>query len=208
MNATLRVEGDKIVKTTVEEFDRYVDWDDIKGDIEGDDWTGEAPWEHSDGWEHEVEKTSHWDHEDRTESYTYYNTGGWYDPKGFIIVDDDDVIKWGCVGPTGCSKQVRFEAIARAKRKATEQLVKWYENGWYVYCAFAKYGDYDSSLGGIYGDSWADYVKECVEDCRHEVADQLEQDDYIVEGRPEVKQYSQVDAFKDRIRRNLNQWIV
>ena len=56
MNATLRIEEDKIVKTTVEEFDRYVDWDDIKGYIEGDDWTGEAPWEHCDGWEHTFDK--------------------------------------------------------------------------------------------------------------------------------------------------------
>ena len=205
MNATLRIEENKIVKTTVEEFDRYVDWDDIKGDIEGDDWTGETPWENSDGWEHEVEKTCYRDHEDRTESHTYFNRGGCYGDKGFIIIDDADVIDWGCVGRSGCSKQVRFETIARAKRKATEQLVEWYENGWYVYVALAKYGDYASSVGGIYADAWDDYLKGYVEECRREVAAQMEHDGYIVEGKPAPpKPYSRVDAFRDRIRRNLS----
>jgi hypothetical protein len=192
-----------VTETTVTETERYVDWDDIKGEVEPDDWSGETPWENCDGWDHEVEKTSHWDHEDRTESHTYYSSGR-YSEKGFIIVAGHNHY----AGPTGCSKQVRFETIARSKRKATEQLVNWYENGWHVNCAIAKYEDYVNSVGGIYDDAWGDHSRECVEECRHEVAAELEKDGYIIEGRPEQKQYSRIDAFKDRIRRNLNEWSI
>ena len=205
MNATLRIEEDKIVKTTVEEFDRYVDWDDIKGYIEGDDWTGEAPWEHCDGWEHTFDKDGYWDHDDKRDHYSYVNRSSREGGSGYIDVDDDDVVKWGCVGPTGCSKQVRFEAIARAKRKATEQIVKWYEDGWHVNCAIAKCGDYISSIGGIYDTSWGEHSHECAEECRREVAAEMERDGYIVEDQPAPpKPYSRVDAFRDCIRRNMN----
>ena len=200
MSTEKTVVGDKIVTTTVTEDDKYVDWDDIKGEAEPDDWSGETPWESCCGYDHETENTCYRDHEDRTESYTYFNRGGCYGDKGYIIVSDADLYE----GPPGCSKQVRFETMERSRRTMTEQLVKWYENGWYVYCAVAKYKDYIGSLGGIYGDSWSDYVKEHVEDCRHEVADEMELDGYIIEDRPEVKQYNPVDAFKDRIHRNLN----
>jgi hypothetical protein len=194
-----------VTETTVTEVERYVDWDDIEGSFEPDDWANESPWEWCDGWEHGFERESHWDHTARTEHYSYVNRNHGCG-RGYIVVDDADVIDWGCVGTSGCSKQVRFETIARAKRKATEQLVNWYENGWHVNCAIAKYEDYVNSVGGIYDDAWGDYSRECVEECRHEVAAELEKDGYIIEGRPEQKQYSRVDAFKDRIRRNMNEW--
>jgi hypothetical protein len=195
----LKIVGNKIVKTTVEEFDRYVDWDDIKGDVEPDDWSGEAPWESWDGWEHIFEPSSHHDEPERVDSYTYVNRSLREGGCGYIIVDEKHLYD----GPSGCSKQVRFETLARSKRKATEQLVKWYRYGWNVYCATAKYGDYRDSLSGIYDDGYGDYTSECVEECRHEVAVQLEKDGYIVEGRPAFTSYDQVAAFKDQMKRNM-----
>lgn len=194
----------RTTKSSTVENDRYVDWNDIKGHIEGDDCNGEAPWENCDGWEHEVENPSNWDHDDRTDSYTYYNRGRFNGGDGYVIVDDSDVIKWGCTGPSGCSKQVRFETIAAAKRKATEQLVKWYEDGWHCYAAIASYGDYSASVGGIYDDVYGYYAHECAEEMRHEVAYQMERDGYIIKGEPTPVKYSRVDAMRDRIHRNLD----
>lgn len=187
---------DHIVDTTI--IDRHVQWDDIVGSYEPDDW-GDAPWDNCDGWEHTVEKSGWRDEEGRTDSHTYFRGR---DGNGFVVIDDETVIGWGCVGCTGASKQVRFEAIAAAKRKATEQLVAWYADGWEVNCACARYDDYIDSLGGIYDDDGA-YTDECVEECRHEVANQLENDGFIVDCRPQKAQYSLVDAMRDRIHRNL-----
>jgi len=183
------------------EDDRYVDWDDIEGRVEGDDCYCEAPWEHSDGWEHEFESVSWRDRQARRESYTFCNRKIRNGGNGFIIVDDSMLYD----GPSGCSKQVRFETLARARRKATEQLVKWYENGWHVYVAIAEYKDYSDSLGGIYDDEYGDYALECAEECRNNVADEMERDGYVIENRPDPpKPYSRVDAFRDAIRRNMN----
>lgn len=195
MNTTREVHGNKVIVTT--ETDRYVDWDEIKGHSECDDWP-ETPWENADGWDHTFEEYSYRSHDDTKYSYKHIKNTH-YSNRGFIEVSNDDIIKWGCVGATGCSKQVRFEAIARAKREATEQLVKWYEDGWYVNVAFAVWGDYSDNVGGIYGDD----CDEMIEECRHNVADQMERDGYIVEGRPEPAIYSRVDAYRDKIKRNL-----
>lgn len=196
---TLEPRGDVMVKTVVTEEPLIVDWDDIATKIESDDWTGEAPWEACDGWEHEFVPSHFRDDPYKTLSYKYVRNNGC----GYIEVTDKSIIEWGCVGYPGCSKQVRFESIARAKRKATEQLAKWYENGWEWFVVSAEYNDYSSSIGGI--DCYK-YAEKLAKQCRHIVADQLESDGYIVTGRPpEPKLYSSCDAFKDRIRRNLNQ---
>ena len=203
MNKTRFFVGDRVitVETSVKDEPRIVDWDDIEGSLEGDDWSGETPWEHCDGWEHEFEGTGYWDHADAADSYTYVNRRVRDGGCGYIVIDDSQLYD----GPSGCSKQVRFEAIAQSRRKATEQLVKWYCDGWHVYCAVAKYGDYTDSLGGIYDDAYGEYASEYVDECRNNVADQLEDDGYTVENRPDPpKPYNRVDAFKDSIRRNLD----
>ena len=204
MTKTIERVGDTMIATVVTEESAIVDWDDIVGRGESDDWSHGAPWEDCDGWEHEIERLGWRDHEGRTDSRGYVAYG--YHKGSVITIDDDDIVnRWGCTGPSGCSKQVRAEAIAAAKRKALDQLVTWYNDGWYVSIAIAEYGDYQDCVGGIWDEPWGDYTEKCIEECRHNVADQLEDDGYTVEGRPEVtNHYNPVDRFRERIRYNLN----
>ena len=197
------ITADKIVtvETVVTEDDRVVDYSDIEQRVEYDEWYNETPWESCDGWEHEFVGTGYYDHDDRRNHYSYVNRAARDGGCGFIIVTDESVIEWGCVGPTGCSKQVRFEAIAAAKRKATEQLVKWYENGWEWFTAVAEFEGYMHCVGGI---DCMDYAEEVARECAAEVVDELERDGYIVENQPEPQRpYNAVDAFKRRIHYNL-----
>lgn len=198
------VKDDKVVTIETIEHDRVVDFDDIEGHAEPDDCY-ESPWSDCDGWEHEFSKDSYYDHEGREDSYARVNRTSRNGGSGYIEIDDDQVVKWGCTGPSGCSKQVRFEAIAAAKRKATIQLVKWYEDGWYNSVACATYGDYSNYLGGIIDDDGcSDYLDECILECRMEVAAQMECDGYEVVGQPSPPNpYNRVDAFKRKIRYNL-----
>lgn len=196
------IERDVMVITTEEPL--TVDFEDIVGRIEPDDWYNEAPWESCDGWEHEWHGTNHYDHPGAYGSYKYVNRSARYGGCGFIEVDDETVIGWGCTGPTGCSKQVRFESIQRAKRKATEQLVDWYMNGWEVSYVHAEYDEYFASFGGIWDSPWGNYTEECLMGCRIEVAEQMESDGYRILNKPEPSyRYNRIEAFKARIRRQL-----
>lgn len=185
---------------------RIVDFDDIEGCVEPDDWSSEPPWEACDGWGHEFHRERWNEREEMHDSYGWVNRSTRDGGSGWIEVTDNEVIGWGCDGYPGCSKQVRFEAIARAKRKATEQLVQWYCNGWYIWLACAKHDDYSDYLGGIWDDDYSsDYVEECILECRRNVAGQMEDDGYIVEGKPRpANPYNRIDSFRDRIRRNLD----
>lgn len=189
------------MKQCILNANKIVDYNDIEQRIEYDDFYNETPWDNCDNWKHEWVGTGYYDHEGREDHYSYVNRAVRDGGCGFIIVDDRDVIKCGCVGPTGCSKQVRFEAIAAAKRKATEQLVKWYENGWTWYTAVAEYGKYMYCAGGI---DCEKYAYEVAYECACEVVAQLESAGYIVENQPEPqKPYNTVDVFKRRIHYNL-----
>ena len=198
------VRGDKVVTIVETEADRTVDFDDIEGRGESDDWGAQAPWEECDGWEHEFVPERWNEHEGKKDSAGWVRRSARDGGSGCIEIDDETVIGWGHTRRNGESVQVWRERIAVVKRKATEQLVEWYTNGWYISVACATYGDYTDCLGGIYDEPWGDHTTECVRECRLNVADQLEDDGYIVVGRPAPrKPYSAVDHFKRRIRYNL-----
>jgi len=186
-----------------------VDWDEIEGKLEYDDGFCDAPWNDCEGWEHESRELGYWDHDDVTESRGYARCDR--NPNVLIEIDDDVIInQWGHTRLNGESKQVHLERVARVKRSALDQLVKWYEDGWSYHFACAEYGDYQDSCGGILSDdSMASdkYCDDIVEECRHEVASQLENDGYIVENRParESWTYNPVNSFKEKIKRNLDQ---
>jgi len=185
-----------------------VDWDDIEGSIEPDDWN-DAPWDDCDGWDHETRKLGYYDHDGIKESRGYARTQ-WNDPNVLIELDDDDIINtWGHTRRAGESKQVWLERVARIKRSALDQLVKWYEDGWSYNYVRAEFGDYSDGCGGILCDDTTDgikYLDTMVLESRHEVASQLEDNGYIVEGRPTGIRwsYNKIDHHRDRIRRNLD----
>lgn len=189
------------VETIVSVADRRVSWDDIETSIEYDDRC-EAPWDECDGFEHEFERETYHDDERRRDSHAYVNRSPRDGGSGWIVIDDATVIdKWGCVGPAGCSRQVRAESIARAKRQTIEQLVKWYENGWQWYGARAQFGEYEDSVWGIDSEEYAVEVAET--EMRWEVAAQLEENGFIVADKPAPRIYNPVDVMRNRIRRNL-----
>lgn len=184
-----------------DEVSEIVDYDDIKIRVEYDDWDQRAPWEDCDGWEHEFRGTGYKDHPRARLGYNYVNRPALQGGCGYIVVEDSDVIRWGCDGYYGCSKQVRAEAIAAAKRKATEQLVKWYEDGWQWYDVCAEWGDYHESMCGI---DCPDYAQTVGREFADNIADNLEADGYTVINRPKRQnKYNRVEAFKLRIRHNL-----
>lgn len=198
MNHHTIITDDSIITTRTTVTSRYVDFGDIIGKVEPDDY-GEAPWE-CDGWEHSTtEANKYYDHRDRRYGHDYYNNGR---QRGYIEVTDETAREW--LGPVpGQSKQVRAESIAVVKRKATEQLVKWYKDGWEVWYAVAEYDDYVDSIGGFYGDYLDPFIVDDLLECRLEVVSQLEADGYIVANKPERPKYDKVQAFRDRIRRQL-----
>ena len=201
MNQTI-LTNDKIirVKTTVVEEDRIVDFNDIETGVAYDEWFNDAPWDVCDGWEHEFTEARQLNHEGYREAIGYVGWGP-NSTDGLIVITDAQVIEWGCVGYRGCSKQVRAESIARAKRKAMIQLVKWYEHGWSYYTAEATYGEYTDSCCGIDCEVYAETV---AQECAYNVAALMEDDDYIIVNRPEITPYCKVEALRDQIRRQLD----
>ena len=174
------------------------------GRVEPDEYFSDAPWDNCCGFEHEVHGLNYYSHPNSSQHYSYVNRSAYEGGCLFIVIDDSTVEGWN-TGPSGCSKQVRFESIARAKRDATERLVKWYENGWTVWTVSATYKDYADYLGGIYDDDSGSYAEDCVLDRRLDVAEPMKSDGYIIENEPDPpNEWSQIDAFRDQIRRNLN----
>lgn len=181
-----------------------VDWEDIEGCVEPDDWDGRAPWDDCEGWEHDTRELGYYDDDGLTDSRGYariYN-----DPNVLIEIDDDDIInRWGCTRRNGEAKQVWLERVAQDQTESMDQLVKWYEDGWCSWYAEAKYDDYHDGLGGIYADVGDDYLDECVLECRYNVAAEMEDAGYIVNNKPAPPEpYNHVKEFKDHICRNLD----
>lgn len=195
------ITADKIVEIETTVIERNIDWNDINGYIEVDEFHNEAPWESCDGWEHEFVSTDNLPFDvEKARGYVWSND---YSNRGLIVIDDATVENvWGCGGYPGCSKQVHREAVAAAKRKAIDQLAKWYKYGWTWYTAVAEYDDKMECVGGIDDDS---YAEEVVDEMKDQVAYELEKDGYIVVNRPAPpKRYTPAELFQQRIERNLS----
>lgn len=139
------------------EVSPYVDYADISTGCEPDDCCMGAPWEECDGWEHDVVRADRFDNYgladvSEMQGYAYFEGER---ARVVITVTDDTVINgWGHTRPSGCSKQVWREHVARVKRDAIKQLVKWYEEGWTYYTAYAKIEDEEL---GIDEEDYAEY---------------------------------------------------
>jgi hypothetical protein len=193
------------VTTVIEE--REVSYDDVleSVSIENDDWSGEAPWESCDGWEHEARQLGYYDHEGLEDGRGYARTHR-HSPNVLIEIDEDDIVnEWGCNGYPGASKQVRAELIAQVKRNALDQLVKWYEDGWEYYSVCGGFNGCTDSLGGI----------DCVEDAEemrrdvcNEICKQLESEGYIIIDRPAPNNRSDAQMWHDRYKWRIAQYVV
>ena len=85
----------------------------------------------------------------------------------------------------GLSKQRAAEMAAEQNRRTAEQVARWRRDGWEVVtvsCSLYEYGD---SVSGVYDPDSA-YLRELQEDMAREVAHQMVQDGYVIEGMPPV----------------------
>lgn len=176
-SATKKLEfrvGDVMISSVTKVRPAIIDYDDIFAmtTVENDNHS-DAPWDDCDGWEHSFVEAGNLAYE----TEIMENAQGVVrsrDRHGVILINTDDVKKkWmGEYSPfSGESRQVYEERIARTKRKAIEQLVDWYENGWSVWVVSCEFLGADESVGGVWGDdSGSD---EHVTEMRHEIAGQV-----------------------------------
>lgn len=173
-NRILTRDGETMVEVSVTTRPAVIQFSDIleRVKVEPDDFA-EAPWDNSDGYEHEVI-------DDNTDGES---VGSFSDSRGKMKrVITKEFSDWGSAG-RGASKQVQFEAHAKEVARSLRQIVKWYENGWSVWCVSCSYLGCSDSLCGIYDDD-GDYVEEQKSEIAANVAAELEEQGYTVEGKP------------------------
>lgn len=183
------VTADKIVtvQTIVTEEDRCIDYDDLLAAVrvEPDEWY-ETPWEHCDGYEHTKRRIGYYDHDGVFESVNVARCGR-YDT--YLLEFDhraekdfDDLYRY--YRSNGASKGVAAEMVALSRRERMESLVNWYENGWEWWYVSAEYNGYEAmGCGGIDDYHYAD--TEVRAECADELADALEEDGFIIIGKPD-----------------------
>lgn len=146
-----------------------------------------APWDNCDGWAHEFhfDAQTDWDY---SASYTdmrghVYATN--HTDAGVIVVDPKAAYlpTWKYFHDAGASKQVARELAAQALRNCIDQLKEWYQDGWLWHGVRCEYGDAEASVWGIDCRDYAE--REVVPEIAGEVAHQLEQEGWLIEGQPE-----------------------
>jgi hypothetical protein len=156
-----------------------VAWSDIldRCEIVEDD-IYEAPWEHSDGYEHElVDDPSNGDASGSVRH-------GWGRERVQLINPES----WGnfeYFRAQGASKQVAFELTKRIQYEAREQIAAWHNDGWRWYGVQCEMHGEHASVWGI---DCEDYAREYVrKEIASEMAHLLEKAGYFISGRPEEK---------------------
>lgn len=167
----VRVDSKRVV-TTLKVYPAVIDFEDILAlTIVQHDDHAEAPWEDCDGWSYEVL----WRRQgDKPDDFWHKSAGSFHNrhERGVILVSRDAVIAWQ--GPysknSGISRQVYEEKLADDRRRAVEQLVEWYTNGWNAFGVVCEFLGEDESVWGIYADDEDDAH---VQETRVEIAGQV-----------------------------------
>ena len=188
-------DGDTMVCVTVTTRPAVIDFADILEavTVEPDEFTGEAPWEHCDGYDHELRpiRTS----EEGDSEASFHHDGR----RQIVIVDTDHGI-YDYLRANGASKQVAREAVARDRQRTIEQLINWYQNGWEWFYVNCEYLDASDGVGGV--DDY-DYASgDCAEECALNVAAELEDQGYTVTGKPD-RRAGYLESRRYHLRQNL-----
>lgn len=191
----------------VETAPATIDFDEIlaKTQVVYDEGFGDTPWENCDGFDHEVERTHLMENAAARRGYCPSERM----QVVITLAEGDDYGIYDYQREHGASKQVAREAVAYARRRTLDQLVKWYTDGWEwfgVKCDFEALGDeYHDSLWGIDDSDYAE------RDVKPEIADnvaaELEKAGFTVTNRP-IRVYPSRADKQDRLRRNaaLQNW--
>jgi hypothetical protein len=182
--------GDKIVITKVWETPAVVKFDDLVEacEVEPDNDFRE-PWKEHDGYEHDFRKIEYPEHDDMTLAAGWVSSRrgyGSYVQSGLIVLDDNCEDTYQHYRALGYSKQVARERQAESKKRLLAQIARWYREGWYVYQVVCEFRDYSESLCGILVDEeFDDYLDEVKVEMAYEVAGQMEDHGYVIEGKPD-----------------------
>lgn len=183
--------GDVIVVEETRLVPAIIDYADVAagGRVEVEE-ESETPWDHCDGYEHDVLQRNR-AHEvlagcdDLRQVRGYFC--GRYNEAGIIRLTGRCRQKdWEYYRQRGFARQVAAEAIASAVRHTLDQLVKWYEDGWqwyYACCEFEVDGrDYSQGCGMIDDEEYA--ARDVLPDMIKEVVQALEAEGYTVINQP------------------------
>lgn len=179
-------DGDKFIESTITVKDAVIDFQDILDACEiQDDDTSEAPWENCDGWEHTAVSVDRLDGAKRDnaefmQGYVYHESD-----REYKLIELEPGEDWGTydhLRAQGASKQTAREASAATRRKAIEQLVEWYRNGWSYYGVTCEFEGAEASVWGVDDHDYAD--TDVRQEIASEVAGQLEGEGYTIINYP------------------------
>ncbi len=111
--------------------------------------------------------------------------GSGYD-RFLVIVTREQAAKWGIyefVGNGQVSRQVAYERAEAIRRKAIDQLVRWYDEGWSYWGVVCEYLHYEESVWGI--DDYDHAEGEAADDMARQVAHAMRKDGFEITGVPE-----------------------
>ncbi len=170
-------DGDTMVIVTVQTRPAVIDFADIREavEVEADPTTSEAPWEHCDGLEHELRDLNH-DKEIHREACIYVDGRR----RVIDLPFDQSLFNW--YREHGASRQTAREAVARSRQQTIEALAGWYRNGWEWWHVHCGYLDASASVYGV--DDYDYAAGDCADAIAHEVAGELVEAGYTVNGLP------------------------
>ena len=201
-----RVRGDKVARIVVTERPRSVTWEQLlKGCKVEEDRYADPPWDMGTVEDHTVESIGRLDRDDlRREAHDTYcdDRGTWQR----VVLKGDGLSTPGWWRERGLSKQRAAEMAAEQNRRTAEQVARWRRDGWEVVtvsCSLYEYGD---SVSGVYDPDSA-YLRELQEDMAREVAHQMVQDGYVIEGMPPVADPAAQRLANQRETYHRNLWL-
>lgn len=126
------------------------------------------------------------------------------DPPWDMGTVEDQTPKWW--RERGLSKQRAAECAAAQNRRTAEQVARWRRDGWEVVTVSCSLYEYSNGVGGVYDPDSA-YLQELQEDMAREVAHQMVQDGYVIEGMPPVADPAAQRLANQRETYHRNLWL-
>ncbi len=214
------VRGDEVVRTVEIARPRVVTWEQLlKGCKVEEDRYADPPWEMGTVeasasrlgatiltlCDHTVESIGRLDRDDsRREAHDTYcdDRGRWQR----VVLKGDGLSTPDWWRERGLPKQRAAECAAAQNRQTAELVTRWRRDGWEVVTVSCELYEYGDSVSGVYDPDSA-YLRELQEEMAREVAHQMEQDGYLIEGMPPVADPAAQHLANQRETYHRNLWL-